>query len=419
MIHRGRDERSLSCTEVAQRGRRTQDGRQLGPPTRSDPHQQASHPAGLAERAHVSLSLLTKVESGGRTATPALLAACARALGVDLVDLTGASADTDTHEQVHAVLEPVRMALDLLDPDPDPDIRPRPIGQLHAAVRRLNQAAQAARYQQVAAALPALLAELHTAAVMTTGSARAHAYGLLAETARVGHTVGIGLARPDLSPLALIRMDQAAQHAAEQEPGLRAIRDYLRITTALRGGDYDASKRLHASAVHRLEGADADDPGARVARGQLHLGAAVIAARTGDADDVASHIAAAQRYADVTGERDTERFWVGFGPANIRAHRVITAVELGDYARAVTEGHGMEFPPGWLPSRVAHVHLDLARAHLWTGSPDAALADLQHARVIAPQQVRRHPSAKATIDALMRGRRKPSEALRALAAWVR
>ena len=43
---------------------------------------------GLAARANVSYSLLTKVESGSRRATPAFVAACARALGVELSDLT-------------------------------------------------------------------------------------------------------------------------------------------------------------------------------------------------------------------------------------------------------------------------------------------------------------------------------------------
>jgi XRE family transcriptional regulator, fatty acid utilization regulator len=44
---------------------------------------------GLAQRAHVSCSTLTKVESGHLAASPTVTAACARALCVPVTDLTG------------------------------------------------------------------------------------------------------------------------------------------------------------------------------------------------------------------------------------------------------------------------------------------------------------------------------------------
>ncbi|MEY2231454.1 helix-turn-helix domain-containing protein [Streptomyces sp. BF23-19] len=42
---------------------------------------------GLAKRAHLSKSLLSKVECGQKPASPALVAACARALDVSTSDL--------------------------------------------------------------------------------------------------------------------------------------------------------------------------------------------------------------------------------------------------------------------------------------------------------------------------------------------
>jgi transcriptional regulator with XRE-family HTH domain len=44
---------------------------------------------GLAMRAHVSKSLLSKVECGQKPASPAFVATCARALGVSTSDLLG------------------------------------------------------------------------------------------------------------------------------------------------------------------------------------------------------------------------------------------------------------------------------------------------------------------------------------------
>jgi XRE family transcriptional regulator, fatty acid utilization regulator len=366
----------------------------------------------LAERAHVSVSLITKVETGARVATPALMAACARALGVAETDLIDGS---DHQPSADPTLDRLRTALDLLDTDPDPDVPARPVAELAVAVHDVNRTAQAARYRQAATALPGLLAELHLAATTSPTGDRAHA--LLTEATRVGHTTGLSLGRPDLSALALARMDQAAQRSGRYAPGWRAVRDYLRITTTMRSKDFTAARRLHRAALQHLDGTDLGDPGIVVARGQLHLGAAVIAARTGDADGAHAELEEARRMAEMTGENHLEEFWMGFGPANVSSHRVIVAIELGECAKAITLGERIDFPSGWLPSRIGHLHLDLARAHLWTANPDGALAALRNARSVAPQQAHRHPSARATIEALMRGRR-PNEAVRAFAAWM-
>ncbi len=368
----------------------------------------------LAERAHVSVSLITKVETGARAATPALIAACARALGVDETELIGGS---DHQTSPEPMLDRLRTALDLLDLDPDPDVPARPLAELALAVHDINRTAQAARYRQAATALPSLLAELHVAAATSAGPGQARAYALLTEATRVGHTTGLSLGRPDLSALALARMDQAAKRSGRFAPGWRAVRDYLRVTAAMRSKDFAAARRLHVAAVQHLDGTDADDPRIMVARGQLHLGGAVVAARTGDADGAYAELEEARRTAEVTRESYIEQFWVGFGPANVSSHRVAVAVELGEFSRAIAIGQRIDFPPGWLPSRIGHLHLDLAQAHLWAADPDSALAALRNARAVAPQQAHGHPSARATIEALMRGHR-PSEAVRAFAAWM-
>lgn len=48
----------------------------------------------LATKAHVSVSLVRKVESGHAPASPSFTAACARALGVEVTALTGSPTKT-------------------------------------------------------------------------------------------------------------------------------------------------------------------------------------------------------------------------------------------------------------------------------------------------------------------------------------
>jgi XRE family transcriptional regulator, fatty acid utilization regulator len=373
---------------------------------------------GLAMRAHVSKSLIAQVETGKKPATATLISACARALTIDPAVLTGRHhRDLRDDEYLHALLGPVRCSLDLYDLPPDEEVRPRPLRALRTAVRKANKIAQSAEYTALAERLPALLSELHTAAHTWPSPDREAAWGLLAEAYRCGHTVGIALGMTDLSATALSRMDWAAQRAGVRGPGLRAAREYLRVTAYLRARDYDTCQRLNASGAALLEGAEPADPGVLVARGQLHLGAAVIAARMRDREAMKGNLEEAAKYAALTGE-DASTFWFGFGPTNVAVHRVMTLVELGEYGAAVAASRGMVFPPAWLPTRIGHHHFDLARAYRWMNRPDSALAELRRARRAAPEQARRHPLVRETVEALVRAENRKTVGLAEYAEWI-
>jgi transcriptional regulator with XRE-family HTH domain len=373
---------------------------------------------GLATRANVSYSLLTKVESGSRPATEAFVAACARALGVEIWALNQTStAEATRDEHMNDLLARVQTRLDLYDIDPDETITPRPLAVLRDAVRKINRVAQAAQYEPMANILPSLHAELHTAASTWKGAAQADAWGLLAEAYRCAHTVGIAVGYPDLSLTALSRMDWAAQRSRDRAPGLRAAREYLRVTAYLRKRDYDTCWSLNAAGRAHLEGTDGHTPGVLIAAGQLNLGAAVLAAQTGDASTVREYLDEADQYAHLTGD-DLETFWFGFGPTNVQVHRVMTLIELGDYSHAIHFGEAIDFPAGWLPTRIGHHHFDMARAYQRMNQPDEALRHLQLARQAAPGQARRHPSVRAVITDLLHSERHPSEALTRYAAWI-
>jgi transcriptional regulator with XRE-family HTH domain len=371
----------------------------------------------LSQRMGYSVSMLRKVEQGSEPAGPMFIARAAQVLDMKVDQLHWQQFEWRRRDDRLAdQLTPVRAALDLLDLPPDDSVQPRSLSDLRAAVRHINKLAQAARYEPMVTALPALLAELHTAAQVLRGGQQQEAWALLALASRCGHSVGIAMGDNNLSVGALSRVDWAAQQSGDHAPGLRAAREYLRVTAYLRVRDYDACWRLNASGAQHLNGAD-DAPGTLIARGQLHLGASVIAANTGDRDTMQDHLNEAARIASATGEQP-ERFWFGFGPTNVEVHRVVTLATIGDHARAVEAGEGIRFPTGWLPTRIGHHHLDMARVWRWLNRPEQALRSLARARQVAPGQARRHPMTRDTVTALVQAQRRRSDALAEYAGWL-
>jgi hypothetical protein len=152
--------------------------------------------------------------------------------------------------------------------------------------------------------------------------------------------------------------------------------------------------------------------------GQLHLGAAVMAARAHDADSAAGHLDEAERMVSETGEA-VKVHWLSFGPTNVAVHRVSVAAELDEYATAVRVGKDVRFPDGWPASRRSHHHAELARAQIWTGDLDGAFKNLLTARKIAPQQARYHATVRETYDGLEAAKRQLPDSFLSYGSWLR
>jgi transcriptional regulator with XRE-family HTH domain len=82
----------------------------------------------LAERAHVSLSLLRKVEQGTVPASPAFTSAAARALGMGPAELLGQPylRETPTDHRVFTVIPALRRELTAYLLPPENNVPPRP-----------------------------------------------------------------------------------------------------------------------------------------------------------------------------------------------------------------------------------------------------------------------------------------------------
>lgn len=136
----------------------------------------------LAQRAHVSYSLLAKVESGAAPASPALIGAVARALRVDVPRVTGQPYEDSRGQagRLYEVIAPIRRSVDTFDL-PDEGVIPRSFAELAADVRRISALGQVAKYVQIGAELPGLLDELGAAVHAAPEADRPALFGLLAE----------------------------------------------------------------------------------------------------------------------------------------------------------------------------------------------------------------------------------------------
>ncbi|HSV68235.1 MAG TPA: helix-turn-helix transcriptional regulator [Mycobacteriales bacterium] len=373
----------------------------------------------LADLAHVSYSLLTKVESGHVPATPAFIAAVARTLRVDVIELTGQPyrGSTARQDRVHATIPEIRRVLLAHDVVTDNDDPPRPVEELAEAVRRASALRQAARYAELGEMVPELISQLAYAARQASqGSPRERAYALLAEAYGAADAVAYKLGYTDLSTLAVERVCWAAVRS--DDPLMIGSADWLRAGAFLAGGGYAEAEALLTSARSALEPLLARaDPQTLSVYGSLHLKQAIVSARANEAQDAWAHIAEAEEVATRAGG-DNNFYQLAFGPSNVSIHGVAVAVELGDGTEAVRRSQDFT-PPSVMPAeRSSHHYIDLARGYLWHGDRKGALDCLHLARKLAPQQTRYHPMVRETLQALARAERRSTHSLRGFAAWV-
>jgi transcriptional regulator with XRE-family HTH domain len=366
----------------------------------------------LAADAHVSLSLLTKVESGHAPATPAFVGAVARALRVDVPRLTGqpyasASATSDEIYQPIVELRRLLLAYDVALPL---DAPPRDLDAIAADVAAMSVLRRATNFKKLAPVLPPLVEELRYLAITETGESRMRTLRLLAEVYYGVECLGSGVGYQDVYLLAIERFAWCAQQAGD--PLLIAAAMWGRAGPLAREGAYEAGLRLLESARDALDGTD-DANLAMI--GSLHLRESALTARAGRSGAAWDHIEEARNLAGRVGETNVQE--LGFGPSNAVIYGVAVAVDIGESARAVAMAARRKQPLQVPAERVGHHYIDLSRACLMEENYGGALRCLQTARRVAPQQTRHHPMARESVLAIASATRG-SEDLTTLAAWL-
>jgi len=286
------------------------------------------------------------------------------------------------------------------------DGTPRSSRVLWGEMTRLHRLRDAAANVAVLRTLPDLLREARALAEVSTGREREEGFALYGVMCKFAHTAAHSLGHPELVAMSCDRAAWAACLSAD--PVLPAVADWMRAWDMWATADWTDAIALIDKALMSLgHEYDRGDRLAVRAWGSLQLRAAVSAARSGDTDQAADRIAlaksAAERVDAETGPQIYDRHSLTFSSGNVAVHAVSVTLEMGDQTRALalnarTDPRVVTVLPN---SRQGHHHLDLARAWLWNGNRDKALAELESAERLAPQLIRNHPIARSTLRSIV------------------
>ncbi|MFR9723418.1 helix-turn-helix domain-containing protein [Streptomyces sp. MS19] len=375
--------------------------------------------AGLAQRAFVSRGTIAKIEAGLSPATPAVVAAVARALEVEVAVLNGQPyLEEMRQDQLDRMIAPLAHALDMYDLGPDPGIRPRPLTQVTTEVANLCKAACATEYNRTGDRLPGLLAELTTIiGGLPEGTERRRTAAQLAWCYWVAYEFAYRLGYHHLAAIALERMGYMGEQA--QDPLLLALRLQRRSSMLLRRGDNQLALRV-LDRAHRFVGQH-EAPGSvptLAVSGSLHLAGAIATAQAKNGEDVKERMNEARAVAERIGRDVPLVYWASFGLTSVAHFDVATAVELGQLGEAVKSARKVRFPADHPRMRVGRYHMELAWAYSQMGRAESAQKELFKAREAAPQQARYHPLMRETVGVLVRRSRSVPGTLASLASWV-
>ncbi|WNI19956.1 helix-turn-helix domain-containing protein [Actinacidiphila sp. ITFR-21] len=377
---------------------------------------------GLAQRANISYSLLTKIESGRVAATPKATAACARALRVPVTDLTGQPYVRSLKDEgLEELIQPLRASIsNPMLPSYEDDVPPRPLNRVLADLRSLEASRLRGEYMPLGVGVPALIDELieivHDA---PSARRREEAFTHLAQAYRLGNCFAHKLGFLDLSLISLDRMQSAA--AQSSDPYLQAVVTHYRSDYFLHHGAYDVGLR-GIRAMERLleEPARRGDTRALSALGTMHLKAAVLHSRQrrpSARGDAFARITEAHEIAQ-RAEGNPDPYGLIFDRWNVAIHETSIRIDIGEHGEAVEKGESIRFPESWAQNRRSHHHMDMARLYEKEGRPDEAFSALVNARSLASDQTRYHPTTRETVLALLRKRGQPSKQLQSYARWI-
>jgi transcriptional regulator with XRE-family HTH domain len=376
----------------------------------------------LAHDAGVSVSLLRKMEQGSRIASQPVVAALARALHVDSTTLTGQPYDREgpRPDRVHTAMPDLRRALAYWDLSAELGTAPRHPAELARDAAEIATLYQLDRNFEVAQRLPPLLIEAFAMVHDSDEDQRDVLFDALMGMFYAAHAVTYQAGYEDLSTIVEDRITWIA--AQSGDPVMKAFASWVRTTSLMRLGAYDAGLRILDRSLADVDPGSHEDPAALRMVGSLHLRSAILAARANRPDEAVAHVAEARQAAAHTGP-DTDNDWrnLAFGRTNVEIHAVASAVESGDGPGALALADELRFSDDVvrrLPIRVGHHHMDVARAQLWQGRTDSALLSLEKAKKFAPQQTRRHPTTREVTRVLVRAHRRANEPLARFNAWL-
>ncbi|MEV6163773.1 helix-turn-helix domain-containing protein [Streptomyces sp. NPDC052052] len=357
----------------------------------------------LARRANISVSLLSKIEVGDRTLTPAVAADLGKPMGLSMAEVLGkASVPQDEEERLPALRSAIR----------DYDLPGRQAVQEDALSASLGAAGQYRDNVEVTrllATLPGLLRDA------TTHAHRANTVDAWMALSEVYSSVYWLAARHrwmDMAKLAVTRQRWAVEQKRNPLGVAIAARD--RAGTYLNGGNFEGGLVVVDRAISHAQ-ASLSGPERAFAVGVLNLRGMTLAGRFKDKKEgkkeAERHIKSAWEASEWF-PRDGNRHSMIFGPQNTTTHVLATRLDLGRPREALRVADDISSVlEGLPPTRIAPTPINMARAQLDVGDRDGALENLSLAWDVAPQLARIHPMGREVFRVLASLHRRSNPAL--------
>ncbi|MCP2339148.1 helix-turn-helix domain-containing protein [Actinomadura rupiterrae] len=293
---------------------------------------------------------------------------------------------------------------------------PVSLDRLETAARRARDQFQAAHYDALTQALPALVATATATREHAPHGQTERANAILADVYLAANAL---LLKHNDDRLAGVTADRAVQAAAAGGDPL-TLADARRAVAVVmrRTGQRAQAQRLLLAAAHELQPTGDPSDEHLSMYGNLLQIAAYTAAVDGDRHSARDYIAEAADTAQRLGA-DANHRWTAFGPSNVTLYQVSIAQVLGDNGTAIE--HAQRLRGVKLPTREREGRLgvDVARAYHQWGKPDACYRVLRRVERIAPDEVRHRPPVRRMVQDLLRADRRGSlPGLRAFAGRV-
>lgn len=288
-------------------------------------------------------------------------------------------------------------------PTPGSDLT---MAQADQLTRRAKTYYQDCQYQKALRLAPDLVVGIGRLAAVAHELERRQLQRLLADTYHVISSIMLKLGDEVLATLGAQRSLDAA--SATADPVTTACSARIMTHALMNAGHNDRAISLAATVGEALRRSPAGNtPAGLSAFGALALRAAIAAARSDRRQTTARLLNEAEAAAVELGHDANDR-WTGFGPTNVQLHQVHIALALGDAGAALAKADRIDLSRVKLPERKASLLRDVAQARLMRGRAAEALAALELAYRVAPEEVAGRSSGRCLSDQLIASTRGPA-----------
>ncbi|MGH3709874.1 MAG: helix-turn-helix domain-containing protein [Pseudonocardiaceae bacterium] len=267
--------------------------------------------------------------------------------------------------------------------------------QLSARVHAMGDLRQGCAYREMGAALPGLIADLHTSINAGHDDARLLHLAVLLHTLGTGTYLHIVRAPDDLRLVVAALANDAAKRL--DDPVSLGVAAFGLSGVLLASGSFTlADEVVRRAGV--TPGVDAE------LAGMLALSTSLTATADRRATDAEAALDYAADLAGRTGEGN--RFSLSFGPTNVTLWRITAAIETRDYERTIALAETVTPARIQASSRRAGYWMNYGRALARVRRRDDAVKALHRAEKISPEEMQRNPFVRDVLaELLARSRR--------------